>query len=111
MPEELETYVEDMNIIEERDKHILWKLKGICSKITYRLFSKFGNVSWVDDKFVDFSKRFKETFSVPLLESHLSLVLKRKTNFVGSKALNFALKYVQSSTKLPITMQVLNPHI
>jgi len=48
-----------------------WKLKSISAKTTYRLFSKFGNPKYVDEKFAEFSKKFKETFSIPLLESHL----------------------------------------
>lgn len=94
LPAELESFTEDMSVIDERDKNILWKLKGIATKITYRLFSKFGNPTFVDEKFMDFSKKFKETFAIPLLESHLQQVLKRKTTFVGSKTLNFAIKYL-----------------
>lgn len=95
VPAELESPVEDSEIIEEREKNLVWKLKGIASKMTYRLFSKFGNPNYVDEKFGDFSKKFRETFAIPLLESHLQSVFKRKTNFVGSKTLNFAIKYVQ----------------
>ena len=83
-----------MSEIEARDKNILWKIKTIVAKLTYRLFSKFGNPSHVEDEFIDFSKYFKDTFAVALLESHLQIVFKRKTNFVGSKCLNYALKYL-----------------
>lgn len=43
VPAELESFVEDMDEIENRDKHIVWKTKGIAAKTTYRLFSKYGN--------------------------------------------------------------------
>jgi len=46
-----------------------------------------------------------------LLESHLGVVIKRQTNFVGSKSLNFAIKYVSQSTKMPVTMKKLKPFI
>lgn len=46
-----------------------------------------------------------------MLESHLQLVLKRKTHFVGSKALNFGIKYVSQSTKMPATMIKLKPFL
>ena len=71
MPAELENFIEDKDDIEEREKHILWRIKGIAAKTTYRLFSKFGNPTYVDENFLDFSKRLKESFAVPLLESHL----------------------------------------
>lgn len=32
-----------MSEIEARDKNIHWKIKSIAAKITYRVFSKFGN--------------------------------------------------------------------
>jgi hypothetical protein len=48
---------------------------------------------------------------MPLLESHLQLVFKRKTHFVGSKALNFAIKFVSLCTKYPQTMEKLKPFV
>lgn len=110
-PNELESFVEDMDTIEERDRSLHWKIKGIAAKTTYRLFSKFGNPTYVDEDFTEFSKRIKETFAVPLLESHLQMVFKRKTHFVGSKTLNFCIKYVTQSSKLPTTMSVLKPFV
>jgi len=43
VPAELDSFVEDMDEIENRDKNIVWKTKGIAAKVTYRLFSKYGN--------------------------------------------------------------------
>ena len=111
VPADLESPVEDMTAIEQRDKHVVWKTKGMAAKASYRLFSKYGNPKFVDEKFTDFSKRVMETFALPLLESHLQLVLRRRTHFIGSKALNFAIKFVSQSTKLPVTMKILQPFI
>jgi hypothetical protein len=111
VPDNLESFVEDMDEIEKRDNHIIWKTKGIATKTTYRIFSKYGNPKFVDDAFLEFSNRFKADIAEPLLESHLNLVFRRKTNFVGSKALNFAIKYVSSSTKLENTMDKLKPFV
>ncbi len=49
LPQELEAFVEEMSEIEMRDKHILWKIKGVAGKITYRVFQKFGNPNHVED--------------------------------------------------------------
>ena len=46
-----------------------------------------------------------------LLESHLQLVFKKKTNFVGSKTLNFNLKFVTCACKIERTMNKLKPFI
>ena len=44
-----------------------------------------------------------------LLESHLQLMFKKKTNFVGSKTLNFNIKFVTASCKIERTMIKLKP--
>ena len=44
-----------------------------------------------------------------LCESHLQLMFKRKTNFVGSKTLNFVIKLISSATKLKVTMDKMIP--
>jgi len=48
---------------------------------------------------------------VPLLESHLTLLLSRGTAYVGAKALNFSIKYTSASTKIKATMEKLKPFI
>lgn len=109
VPDNLESFIEEMEEIEKRDSHIIWKIKGIATKTTYRIFAKYGNPKFVDKKFEAFSQRFYNDFSGPLLESHLQIVFRRKTHFVGSKTLNFAIKYLSSSTKLEKTMALLKP--
>ena len=66
---------------------------------------------YAQDNYKKFSKNFQETFSELLLESHLMLMFSRKTAFVGSKCLNFVIKYVSSATKLERTMSKLKPFI
>lgn len=104
-------FSEDMHVIEERDKHIQWKLKGIAAMTTYRLFAKYGKPTRVDDHLIPFSRYFLAHCGQPLLESHLQIVFKRKTEFVGSKTLNFAIKFVSHSTKIKSTMEKLKPFI
>ena len=36
-------FTEDQDAIEARDGSIYWKIKGMASKITYRLFCRYGN--------------------------------------------------------------------
>lgn len=35
---QLEQLTDDMNVIEQLDKHEWWKLKGICCKISIKLY-------------------------------------------------------------------------
>lgn len=71
VPDNLESFIEDMDEIEKRDNHIIWKIKGIAAKTTYRIFSKYGNHKYVEEDKIPFSKRFQADFAIPLLESHL----------------------------------------
>jgi hypothetical protein len=111
MPDNLTTFVEDMEEISSRDKSIQWKIKGMASKITYRLFTKYGNKVYTKDDRKNFMEYFQRTFSEPLLESHLQHLLSRKTKFVGSKCLNFSMKFISAGTKIPATMTKLKPFI
>ena len=112
-PPELCSPTEDQFEIEKRDKSIFWKIKGITCKLTYRIFVKYGNPTIVEDKehIVTFSNNFSLKYNIPLLESHLQLLFAKKTGFVGSKALNFAIKFISSSTKLQNTMEKLKPFV
>jgi hypothetical protein len=111
LPDSLTSFVEEMDIIAARDKTIQWKLRGVISKCTYRLFSKYGNHNYAHDADVPFVKYFADNFAEMLLESHLQLMFKRKSGFVGSKTLNFNIKYVTAATKLQRTMEKLKPFI
>lgn len=100
-----------MDVIAERDKAIQWKIKGMASKITYRIFSKYGNPAYKKDEYAQFQTYFQQNFSEVLLEAHLQLMFARKTNFVGSKSLNFNIKFVSAGVKIPQTMAKLKPFI
>jgi hypothetical protein len=60
-----------MDEIERRDKSVQWKTKGVASQLTYRLFSKYGNPKFADERYTQFSRAFREKCALPLLESHL----------------------------------------
>jgi len=113
-PPELSSVTESTDEITRRNKEIFWKIKGITAKTTYRMFMKYGDPSTVDQK-SDVTKAFGNYFmlnySIPLLESHLPILLSRKTNFVGSKALNYAIKFISISIKRTNTMEKLKPYV
>jgi len=83
----------------------------MAAKITYRLFSKYGNTAYSKDEYGKFIEYFQKTFSETLLESHLTLMFARKTKFVGSKCLNFNIKFISAAVKIPLTMAKLKPFI
>jgi len=102
-----------MDQIVKRDKHIFWKIKGLASKITYRVFVKYADPSIVKNEELvkTFSKGFAGNYATPLFESHLRLLFSKKTNFVGSKCLNFNLKFISKCSQISYTMEKLKPYI
>lgn len=72
-PPELAGPTELTEEIRRRDKHIFWKIKGITSKITYRVFVKYGDPVIVENKpsIKSFATNFTEKYTFPLFESHL----------------------------------------
>jgi hypothetical protein len=50
VPAAVDSLTEDMDEIERRDKNICWKIKGIAGQMTYRMFSKYGNPKFADEK-------------------------------------------------------------
>ena len=111
VPSEFDSFDENMETIAKRDKSIHWKIKGIAAKCTYRLFSKYGKTTVCEKADKPFVQIFLSKFAEPLLESHLGLMFRRKTHFVGSKCLNFVIKYVTYASKVDKTMEVLKPFI
>lgn len=83
----------------------------MAAKITYRLFSKYGNPKFVEKELQSFCNSFQTQYSEIILESHLKLLLNRETKFVGSKSLIFAIKYISAATKIDITMKKLKPFV
>jgi len=111
-PLHLATPTDESEEIETRNKNIFWKIKGIAGKATYRIFIKYNNPLKTDNASIKkFMENFSSTYSIPLLESHLQILLSRKTNFVGVKSLNYAIKFVAASIKRENTMEMLKPFI
>ena len=46
-----------------------------------------------------------------LLESHLGMIFKKKTHFVGEEALFYSIKFVYHSLRVPRLMSILVPYI
>lgn len=83
------------------------KLKGIASRATHRLVSKYGNRKFVDEKYHAFAEMISTDFGIELLKSHLNIVIDSINSFKGTKCLNFSLKYISAAYKNP----QLFPHV
>lgn len=58
-----------------------------------------------------FSEYFEQNHVAPVLQSHLAIILAKRTNFVGTKTLCGALKTVQIGLKFRPTRQLIQDHI
>jgi hypothetical protein len=94
----------------KRDKTWHFKLKGIASRTTHRIISKYGNKRFVDEKYHAFSDMLATDFGVFLLESHLKNVLECKDRFIGTLSLNFSLKYVTAAFKNAVMFEKVVPY-
>jgi hypothetical protein len=48
LPEKHCSLTEDKDVIEQRDSAMIWKIKAIVGRITYRMFSKYGKTKFVE---------------------------------------------------------------
>ena len=63
LPHDLTAQVQDKECIKIRGKKIQWKLKGTAAKITFKLFTKYGNPKFVDKDQASFGALFQKTYS------------------------------------------------
>ena len=112
--EDLETPTDDTEVINRRDKTMIWKLKAQAARTSYRLFMRYARgAEYASNSEEDkaWCQLFIDNYSEMLCESHLQLVFKKKTHFVGSKTLNFSLKLVSCATKVSKTMTKMLPFV
>jgi importin-7 len=84
----------------------------MASKITYRLFCRYGNPdTTMGTKLEQFGQYFQSKFNQQFLGRHLTMMLERKSSFVGTKCLNFNMRYVCYAIKIKPLMAVLKPYI
>lgn len=60
---------------------------------------------------IAFCKEFDNNYAVPIIQSHLSIVMQKKTNYVGTKTLSSALKLITISLKTQRTRTLLQDKI
>lgn len=75
--------------------------------------NRYGNVTKNTQKkeMVAFCEEFDNNYALPILQSHLNIVLAKKTNFVGTKTLSSALKLVTISLKTQRTRLMIQDKI
>lgn len=87
---------EDNQIVLRKENNLNWKIKGIASKLSYRIFQKYSTSKELPA--TDNENVFKNTFTLELapalLDSHMQLIFRRKSHFVGSQSLIYSIKFL-----------------
>jgi hypothetical protein len=75
--------------------------------------NRYGNVTKNTQKkeMIAFCQEFDQNYALPIIQSHLSIVLAKKTNFVGTKTLSSGLKLVTIALKTQRTRQMIQEKI
>lgn len=75
--------------------------------------NRYGNVNTQsgNTETTRFCNEFDASYSTPILESCMKIILSKKTNFVGTKTLCGALKVIQIALKCKRTRVVIQNHI
>lgn len=81
--------------------------------LSYRLFMKYGirSAKAPSDFNMAFCQNFVDTLVPALVDSHLQIVFKKKTHFVGTTALNYSLQFLSHACKHPQTMAQVGPYV
>lgn len=58
-----------------------------------------------------FSHNFVEQLAPMLVESHMSIMFRKKTHFVGTTALQYSIKFMEIGTRLQPVMNQMAPYI
>ena len=111
VPEDLESFTDMPLTIEKRDKSTLWRLKFEASRICHHLFNKYGMVDYVNDDEMSFHKQLMDEFFEPLLDSFIKILNRRRTHFVGTKTLNFTMKFFSTCTRVAPAMEKIIPYV
>jgi len=97
----LETPTEDDEIIKQRKKNEILKMKKAISHIFYRIFSKYGNPHIAEKKYRKFSKLVRDKFAQNLLTLNLQILEESKTKFLHPHVLSLAFKFVGYAVRHP----------
>jgi hypothetical protein len=100
---------EDFQLVQSKEHNLNWKIKGMAAKLSYRLFSKYGTSKELPHSNTEnlFKNSFTLNLSPALLESHMQIVFRKKTHFVGSQSLIYSIKFLLMSIRIPVTMNIL----
>eukprot|EP00347_Sterkiella_histriomuscorum_P021385 403334157 len=121
--DQFETPTESCQGIEELDRTLCWKLKGIVAQNLHKLFQKytailiecrFGTANQVSDtqqQLRNFAQYFEVSHTQQVLQTLLKVILDKRTKFVGTKTFCSALKSVQVAIKQKKTRDLIQEHI
>jgi hypothetical protein len=111
VPRKYSEFTEDIIMVKKLDKSPYWKLKEEVSRIVFNFYNKWGVKEHVD--------RFEEGLCDYLVNDHLKdfaeafgrVLSSRPEQFVGTKTLNNAIKFLSHCVKIDGGMKIMQPFV
>ncbi len=101
----MESLVEGDEAIAKRDKALYWKVKAEASRISFCLLKHKGikKKELVHRKMTfsayDTTWFYDESFDI-LLQPCLQILFRRQTHFIGTRTLNYSIKFLSVCAKM-----------
>ncbi|CDW87901.1 importin 8 [Stylonychia lemnae] len=108
---EITQFTEDTEKIEENEQKIEWKIKSICSFITFKLFYTYQKSWLLANRMVELSDLLYQKYAIGFLESHLKILYSKPTQFISRKTFMFSAQFVALCLKHTPTLDLLIPQI
>ncbi|KAJ6250883.1 d-importin 7/ranbp7 [Anaeramoeba flamelloides] len=104
---------EQNSIEDERDRDIWWKCKKWVMYLVNKFFQSYMIKSIISSDYIDFSNRFINEYSTPLLESCITLLNQRKEQdmFLTDRVLRLVLSVINTCLLYSKTWKIMKPHI
>ncbi|EGR28805.1 hypothetical protein IMG5_168410 [Ichthyophthirius multifiliis] len=94
MPVELSSLTENQEIINQRNKNILWKNKKWASQILTKIALRLANIQIIEKEQQPLAEWLIENHFGKILESFIQILFQNQQQFVGQACIYFAIKYI-----------------
>lgn len=96
---ELETPTEDDEIIKERKKSEVLKMKKSVARVFYEIFRKYGEMRLVSEAYKGFSQLIEKEYASGIIKINLQVLQASQTKFVHPFIFSLALKTMRETVK------------
>eukprot|EP01118_Nematostelium_gracile_P010778 TRINITY_DN3763_c0_g1_i1.p1 TRINITY_DN3763_c0_g1~~TRINITY_DN3763_c0_g1_i1.p1 ORF type:complete len:808 (+),score=202.59 TRINITY_DN3763_c0_g1_i1:736-3159(+) len=106
-------YPNEPKFPEERKNFPTWKCKKWIAFVFTWIFQRFGDPTFSDKKFAQFSKNFFEVYAAKLLETFIELLKNHRFNgvYLPDRLANEALEFIDTAILRNSMFKIIKPHV